>query len=214
MNRLDPNVLFFGNSVDASLRLNDLEQFREYMDILLARESDFFREAHTDLEIEFLPLFAETFPPILHSSVIISTAILLEQEMRGYSVALLDAMECKLKFNDLSGSILDRFVTVATKIVNLELELNNVTWQDIVGVFEIRNCLVHAGAQLVDFPKASTIRAFAARHGTPGCSGDALEIDSSTSKIVLEVASVFLKDVYDSALALFPKENYARSHRT
>jgi len=204
MKSLDPNLLFFGNLVDGSSKLGDLEQFREYVDGFLAGETKYFEEAHPDLGIEFLPLFAETFPPILHSSLIISTAILLEQEMRGYSAAMLDTIASDLKYNDLSGSVLDRFRTVITKIAKLPLDPNKLMWDDIVGIFEIRNCLVHAGGSLIGFQKDSTIRAFSSRHGISDCTGDMLEIDTSTSGLVLKLASSFLEEVYKLALQRFP----------
>jgi len=212
MPKLDPNLLFFGNLVDGSSRLDDLERFREHVDAFLLRETKHLEEeAHPVPEVESLPLFAEAFPPILHSSVIISSVILLEQEMRGYSVALLDAIASDLKFNDLSGSVLERFKTVVTKVAKLPLDTKDLTWEDVVGVFEIRNCLVHAGGSLTDFSRASTVKAFSGRHGTPDCSGDMLTIDTCTSKVTLKIASAFLEGIYDVALRAFPGHYHPRS---
>jgi len=175
------------------------------MDAFLFREKSFFEEeAHADLRIEFLPLFAETFPPILHSSIIISIAILLEQEMRGFCGALIDALGLNLKFNDLSGTVLERLRTLTTKVAQLELDPVDVRWEDTVGLFEIRNCLVHAGGQLTEFQRASALRAFAARHGTPDCSDTSIRIDAATSKLALEIASDFLDGIYGIALVRFP----------
>ncbi len=212
MQKLDPNVLFFGNLVDGGSRLQEFEQFREEMDAFLSREKTYFEEAHADLRIDFLPLFAETFPPILHSSIIISVAILLEQEMRGFCGALIDALGLKLKFNDLSGSVLERLRTLTTKVALLELDPLEVRWDDVVGLFEIRNCLVHAGGQLLDFQRAPTLRAFASRHGTPECSDTSIRIDAATSKVALKIASDFLDGIYNVALARFPGK-YGPSRR-
>jgi hypothetical protein len=213
IHKIDPNLLFFGNLVDGSSRLGDLEHFREHVDAFLHREKTYFEEeAHPDLELEFLPLFAETFPPILHSSIIISVAMLLEQEMRGYSAALIDALGLKLRFNDLSGSILERLRTIITKVAGLNLDQLDVRWDDTVALFEIRNCLVHAGGDLSDFQRASTVRAFAARHGMPECADDMMQIDSATSKLVLEIASDFLDGIYSIALTQFPG-HYGPSRR-
>ncbi len=183
------------------------------MDAFLSREKTYFEEdAHPDLELEFLPLFAETFPPILHSSIIISVAILLEQEMRGFCRALIDALDLKLKFNDLSGTVLERLRTLTTKVAQLELDPANVRWDDTVGLFEIRNCLVHAGGDLTEFQRAQTVRAFGARHGTPKCSETSIRIDSATSKLALEIASDFLDGIYSIALVRF-LGHYAPLHR-
>lgn len=116
--KLDPNVLFFGNHVDASLRLEDLQRFREEAEGFLERERQHFGDEHPDLRGAHLPLFAETFPPILHSSIIISTVILLEQELRGFSSAVLDSLESRVKFGDLSGSILEKFRIAVIKVAD------------------------------------------------------------------------------------------------
>ena|SRR5882672_2688106 len=213
MLKLDPNLLFFGNLVDGSGRLNELEQFREYMNSFLLREKTYFEEAHVDLRQEFVPLFAETFPPILHSSIIISTAILIEQEMRGYCGALIDALNLKLKFNDLSGTVLERLRTLVTKVAQLELDPVEVRWDDTVALFEIRNCLVHAGGQLTEFQRASTVRAFAARYGTPACADTFMSIDSKTSDLALQIASDFLDGIYGIVLKRFPGHHRSSRRR-
>lgn len=205
MTSIDPNLLFFGNLVDSSSKIEGLEKFLEHVDGFIARETKYYEEdAHVDLEMEFLPLFAETFPPILHSSLIISTAILLEQEMRGYSTALLDAIRSDLKFNDLSGSVLERFLSVISKVAKLPVDHGQLMWDDVVGLFEIRNCLVHAGGNLVGFQRAAAIKAFSARNGTPNFADDSLLVDSATSQFVLKVAMSFLEGIYDLALERFP----------
>jgi hypothetical protein len=120
---LDSTSIFFGNCLDATPRLNDLEQFREHSEGFLRREREYFEEeAHPDLEREFLPLFAQTFPPILHSSIILTTTIFLEQELRGFANALILAQGLKVRFNDLSGSVVERFRTLTTKIAEIEFD--------------------------------------------------------------------------------------------
>lgn len=195
----------FGNLVDSTSRLGELETFAEYVQGFLTREQKYLEEeAHPDLESEFLPLFADTFPPILHSSLIISTATLLELEMRGYCEALRGALGLDLKVSEIAGSMLDRFRTYTTKVARLPFDLVRVRWEDAVGLFEIRNCLVHAGGNLRLFQRASVIRAFSSRHGTPVCNEDQMLVDSETSTAVLAIASDFLEEIYDVAIVRFP----------
>jgi hypothetical protein len=144
MRKADPNELFFDNALDSSEKMLKLEQFLEYVELFLSREARFYdEEAHPDLTREFLPLFAEGMPPILHSAMVMSVGALLEQEMRGYSSALLDATSAPLNFGDLAGSVPERF-RAATKMAGLHLDHLEASWQDVVGLFELRNCLVHA----------------------------------------------------------------------
>lgn len=205
---INPNDLFFANYLDSSSKINDLEQFSNHMNWYLINEAKYFdEEAHPDITREFLPLFSQTFPPILHSSLIISTVILLEQEMRGYTAALLEALGSHLRLNDLAGSVLERFRTVSTKIVQLNFNQKTLGLEDVNAIFEIRNCLVHANGVLTTFQKASIIRDFSKRHETPDINSDILKITSSTSDLVVHIASSFLYEIYNSALEHFPGKN-------
>lgn len=206
MSSTDPTRLFFSNSLDASDKLLKLEQFLDYVSNYFSNEARYFdEEAHPDLTREFLPLFAETLPPILHSSILISTTTLLEQEMRGYAAALLEAISSELKFGELSGSVLERFRVVTTKIAGFKLDDSQISWPDVVGLFEIRNCLIHSGGDLSSFQKISTIRTFAHRHGTPDCSNDKLHLDARTSEVALRITSTFLECIYKLALDRYPR---------
>src|SRR6266508_437799 len=191
--------LFFDNYLDASCRLNELEEFRQYVGNYLGEEERYLRdEAHVDLEIGFLPLFAETFPPILHSSLIISTVILLEMEVKGYAEALRRVRNLNLGYNDLSGSLIERFRKYVTVIGGIQVPVKKFHWADIVAVFEIRNALVHNGGMLPAFPKANVIRSFESRHGTPICTQDRMKITAETSKTALDLASSFIDAIYEA----------------
>ena len=205
MPEFDANEIFYGNYEDAMSRLSEIEQFAEYMGLYLKKEATYFREeAHVDLEIEFLPLFAETFPPILHSSLIISTAILAELEMRGYAATLRKAHGLDLGLNDLSGSILERFRAYVGKLAHLPLDWSRARWDDLVGSFEIRNCLVHSGGSLKEFARANVILAFASRHGTPECTTGNLKISEKTAKLILQVTTAFIEEIYEAAIRALP----------
>lgn len=184
---MDPHEHFYGNALDASSRLNDLEQFSEYVDGYLRREQEYFREAHTDLEIEFLPLFSATFPPILHSSLVVSSVMLIELELRGFSEALRDHLTLPLAMSDLQGSLLDRFRKYAGRLAGLDFQPRGDQWSDVVGVFEIRNCLVHNYGSLCRFSRRPIIEEFARRHDNPKSDGDTIVIDGTTSSKVLKM---------------------------
>lgn len=142
--------------LDASSRLHDLERYLEHTQNYLHREQTSYRdEAHPNLAIEFLPLYRETFPPILHASVIVWVAMLLEQQVRELAGTLIAALDLKVRFNDLAGSVLDRFRTLATKVVGLNFEDTRFQWADLVGLFELRNCMVHSQGVPVAFSALS-----------------------------------------------------------
>jgi hypothetical protein len=75
---------------------------------------------------------------------------------------------------------------------------------DILAVYEIRNCLVHAGDDLSVFVKADLIRAFAQRRRPTLCREQRLDLEDATAKIIARVIYAFLEAVYDAALVKFP----------
>jgi len=202
---MDLNDLFFGNALDASSRLNDLEQFRDYLDGFLKREKVYFREeAHPDLEHEFLPLFSATFPPILHSSLVVSSVMLIELELRAFAEALRQHLGLPLSMSELQGSLLERFREYAGALAGLDLQFGGDQWADVVGIFEIRNCLVHNYGSFDRFSRRSVIEDFIRRHSVPTVQDDIIKVDDSTSAKVLQVASGFFDTIYEAALCRFP----------
>lgn len=214
MSVVDANDLLFGNFSDSLSKLDEIEKFREHFDLFLEQEREHFEGAHTDLQIDYLPLFADTFPPILHSSIVISVAVLLELEMRGYCAARREALGLDLRLGDIAGSVLDRFKAYTTRVARLDIDFTKARWEDTVGLFEIRNCLVHSGGNLREFTRATVIHAFAARHSTPTCEADRLRIRPETSSVVLSIATDFLYVIYNCALLRFPGRWCPLPHQT
>ena len=213
MTDIDPNLLFFGNWVDASSRIEDIEKFLEQTASAYQRELTWLEEeGHVDLDIEFVPLFAETLPPILYTSVVIAAASVLEQELRGISQALRETLKLSLSFNDIAGSLIERFRKYAVGLAGLPVDLQDSDWQDVLAVYEIRNCLVHAGGDLHAFARAEVIRAFAQRRQLPLCREEHLELEGATAKAIARVIYAFLEAVYDAALEKFPG-HYGRRRR-
>jgi hypothetical protein len=190
--------IFYDNYLDACSKLNELEQFRDYVSVFIAEEEQRMRDLHVDVEIGFAPLFAETFPPILHSSIIITTIILIEMELKGYCEALRTVKNLQIGHNDLNGGLLERFRKYVGQVAGIEISAAKLNWDDINGVFEIRNALVHNAGALCNFSKAHIIRSFESRHGTPVCSQERIKITPETSKVTLDVASHFIEGIYDA----------------
>lgn len=213
MTDIDPNLLFFGNWVDASSRIEDIEKFLEQTASAYQRELKWLgEEGHVDLDIEFVPLFAETLPPILYTSVVIAAASVLEQELRGICQALREALKLPLSFNDITGSLIERFKKYSVNLAGLPIDLQESVWQDVLAVYEIRNCLVHAGGDLSAFARAEVIRAFAQRRELTLCPDNRLELDGATARAIARVIYAFLEAVYEAALARFPG-HYGRRRR-
>ena len=120
---------------------------------------------------------------------------------------MIAALDLKVKFNDLAGSILDRFRTLATKVIGLNLEETRLQWADLVGLFDLRNCIVHSQGVLSDFQRSAVVSIFASKH-EPSLlvKGRAVPTDK-TSVIAVRIASRFLLVAYASGLQHCPSPN-------
>jgi len=202
---IDPGLNFFGNLVDADMILGDLEQFLEVVDQFLRKTAKRLAGKYDRYGLERSEVFAETFPEILYASVITAVVSFLERESRAFTQALQLACASPLGARALAGTWLERFRTYCEKIALLPLGLADWEWEDLRGVVEVRNCLVHSGGWLPDFHGRLAVEAFARRHTIALADGNFLIADLRLSQAVLERTKAFLEHIYRVALDRYPK---------
>jgi len=209
-----PHYYFFGSLVDADMELEYLEDFADSTVKLLrrgARESETKRRELNDAlkaiggDAEYL--YGTLYASDVHQAFIIACVIFLERHIRSFTRGLNVALQLGLRLGDLSGSLLERFRKYCEKVARLDLGLGDLKWQNVKGVVEIRNCIVHCSGNLDDFSKRSEVVAFAKRHGTPRIQDSWVRVEEETVKVVLKVLREFVESVYKSALERFPKES-------
>ena len=204
MTRIDPGLNFFGHSVTAHMMLEDLEQFLSVVDEFLCKTAKRLAGDRDQLGIDRSDAFAETFPEILYASVITAVVSFLERESRTFTDALQEACSSLLSARDLSGTWLERFRKYCEKIALLPVCLTNPEWEDLKGLVEVRNCLVHSGGWLLDFQGCSTVEAFAQRHKIALSQGTYLRANLRLAQVVLERIKAFIEQIYRVALNRYP----------
>ncbi len=206
---LDPHTQFFGDYVHAMAEIELLRQFIKDIDNSLAHSVS--PEAFGDLsnEIKMIEedepdLIWGPYAEILNSGLIISIAIFLEKQLNQYCENLGKADHLELSIRDLSGSLPERFRKYCLHIAKLPTLTNDQNWNDIRGLMEIRNCLVHKDGRLEGFGKAKTIEAFIHKHQTPSVENHILMIKGNTSLKCLEIVQEFTGSIYRVALDRYP----------
>ena len=210
---ISPNLQFFGSLVSASTDLDVLREYILHMDQSLqdAKEAcaTTMRTMPRSLEAianDKIDLLVEPFPRLLHAGFIISVLSFLEQELVFFSKSLAKVECLHLKLGDLSGSLIERFKKYCIHVAKLPVPFSDQNWEDLRGVIEIRNCLVHNSGLLVGFSKADTIKAFIKRHEIPKVdANDTLLVGKETSLKVLEIVERFLESVHSAALKKYPQ---------
>jgi hypothetical protein len=204
------NNNFFGNAVGIDMQLDELK-------VYLNEVHSFIKITHINLQsdkmkgldsetLENLKYhFEHTQGEILRKSIIISTVILLESEIDTYCKDFRKHKKLSIGYNDFKGDLLDKFKIFSSKILQSDFNFQGTLWQDIVGLYEIRNSLVHNCGLVSDFGKRKTIESFNSRNKS-------FEIDDNERICVshqacldsIKIVETFFNEITDFALRVFP----------
>lgn len=107
--KIQPGLLFFGNLIDLGCHVRDLE--------IVLRKSEEIEFPTDGKRYEGDSLISDIFPDIMRKSFVVTLLIALDDQFKIYCEVLRDATNQTLKWNDLKGSALERFITIARKSV-------------------------------------------------------------------------------------------------
>ncbi len=208
---LSPHYQFFGHYVDAGMELELLREFALRIDDLLREASEKIPERDLELPDALAAiagdrsyLYAEVFPGLLHESFLVSCVIALESHFRTFVTVLRSATGTSVTLNDLSGSTPGRFRTFCEKICHFDTKLSDPQWQSLMGLIEVRNCLVHSSGALASFSKRAAVQDFAHRHPQLTISDERISASRASSELSLSLVEEFVETVFPAALAAYP----------
>jgi len=202
MIRTDNNRLFFGNYIDADVKLIDIQDYLEDVNKFIKRKKRYKEKKFKDSIFKnvALNMFSESFSSILFESVLISAWVFMESEFKGYCNAMRSAKNIDLLYSDLTGSAIDRFKNYTLKVVKLDFRLEDKNWEDLKAINEIRNSLIHGVVE-----KKTLINSFGKRNKLPGLlNGDVIILNEDNLKIIITICRLFLERIYAVALETFP----------
>lgn len=210
------NNNFFGNAVEIDVKLdelifmlNDLNELvngkRESLENqLLDNINDATRE-----KIEATLYYYQNQPTFfLIEAIFLSLIILLENEIDTYCKDFRNYKKLSIGYNDFKGDLLDKFKIFSSKILHSDFDFQGTDWQNIVGLYEIRNSLVHNRGLVSDFGKRKTIESFVSRNKS-------FEIDDNDRVCIshkgcldsIRIVEIFFNKLADFALRVFPDKH-------
>jgi len=159
------NLNFYGNYCNFSDHLDEisdyLREFQNYIQITDNHLQAGRISGHDALHLEKMKFnFQHSHGDILRKSTIISLYILLENELDEYCKTFAKHSATKLKLSDFKGDILERFKIYSTKVLKIPFDFGSDLWQFIIGLHEVRNCLVHNNGIIEGFGKKKVIEHF------------------------------------------------------
>ncbi|HHG3069495.1 TPA: hypothetical protein ACPVW7_004637 [Vibrio parahaemolyticus] len=180
-------TMFFGNLVSLNCYVKDL--------LLILDKTENIELSGTSDDFIF-----DSFPDVTRKSHIVTVMMVLEREFATFCTQLKLATDQQLKWNDLKGSALERFTKYCSIVCGIESPENSEQLQDIKGLIELRNCIVHNDSCIDGFSKQATIKQLASRYDGITIEGSYVSLDYDACIKLTEVAFEFLESWYQKAL--------------
>ena len=191
---IGPGLQFFGSLVDLDCHIQDLKL------VLKKTEEISFSEHH-----ESESLISDIYPDITRKSFIVSLLISLDAQMSGYCIHLKKYDDQKIKWNDLKGSALERFIKYSEKACGLSPVADEATKQKIRGLIELRNCIVHNDSEIEGFGKAAALESFTCHVEGISLASGRIELTLEACMECADLIHSFMESAYRSALQKYPK---------
>jgi len=210
------NLFYINISLDEfTFLLNDLQELinnkRESLENeLLDKITDARRE-----QIEKILYYYQNQPTIfLAEATFLSLIILLENEIDTYCKNFRIHKKLTIDYNDFRGNLFDKFKIFSSKILQSDFNFKGSLWQDILGLYEIRNSLVHNGGLISDFAKRKTIESFIGRNKLFRIDDERVCISHQSCLDSIKIVEVFFKKLTDFALKVFPDKHQCTDNET
>jgi hypothetical protein len=195
-NPLSPGLRFFGNLVDLDCHVQDLK--------LVLKKTDEIEFPEHEVAPESESLITGIFPDITRKTFVVALLIALDNQFKTYCEILREATGQRLKWSDLKGSPLERFITYSEKVCGLKSVCDDSTRQKLVGLIEVRNCIVHNNSSIDGFSKRKIIENFSNQVEGVTIQDDIISLDLVACNNCADIVFEFMERAYASALEVFP----------
>ena len=196
---ISPGLNLFGHLVDFDCHIQDLK-------LVLRKTEEIEFPKHEDVEGEGETLICHILPDITRKSFIVTLLIALDGQFKTYCEILRNGTGQNLKWNDLKGTALERFITYSEKVCGLHSVYSDQTRQLLEGLIEVRNCIVHNNSMIEGFTKAKVVERFANQVKGVDIVEGYISFELAACNACADIVFGFMKHAYHSALKVFPYE--------
>jgi|WetSurMetagenome_2_1015567.scaffolds.fasta_scaffold02589_5 hypothetical protein len=204
------NISFLGNSLEFYAQIEELKSYlteiHEYIEVTNIHLQNERIKGYSKTTLEKIKYhYKYTHGDILRKSIIISSIILLESGIDIYCRDFKENKKIKIGYKDLKGDLLDRFKFYSQKILDSTFSFNSQLWSDIVGLYEVRNCLIHNNGSIKYFSKKKVIEEFIKRNDVFEIDeDDFIKITHQACNFGLKTIEKFYSGITEFAFECFP----------
>lgn len=192
---LYPGLNFYGHMVAFDCIIQDLK-------LILKKTEEIEFPDHSTED----GLIDDIFPDITRRSFVVTLLIGLEDQFKTFCGILRSASKQLLKWNDLKGSALDRFLSYCEKVCCLPVVSDPIKKQNIKGLIEVRNCIVHNNSTLDDFPNAKEILKFFKTVKGLSVNNGRIVLNYDGCINCADIVHGFMDSAYEAALKRYAKK--------
>jgi len=200
---------FWMRHMDALFVLDELSRFATNTEeFYLSEESKQKDEQKVSLE----EILNAPLRNIGHSAVVITLSILIEQQLKTLASEVRRSGGLDLPMSDIRGSTIERFEKYCRTIAKMTVLPQPTDWNEINGIWELRNCLVHYAQDFNAFQRerprqATALESFHARHGVPELGDNGrVYVNIETSKKTIELTREFFEKIYEALFQQYPND--------
>jgi hypothetical protein len=208
---ITPHLQFFGSAVWAETTLDGLDFYLYQTDLFSQQSAKNARNLFVSGKLQSihpkydgLDIDFEILGDIAKESFVIMLVKFVEGVIKDYCNNFMIYNGVHLRFNDFRGSVLEKFRLIMERLLSLNLNIQNAEWQNLNGIFEIRNCLVHSNGYIDEFSKKQQIIDFFQRNKLNSIEGNNVRITIEACNLCLKIVRDFIKNIYEFSLNQFP----------
>ncbi len=188
---------FFGNLVELDCHFEDLRTVLKKTEEIEFSEHDEFIEGES--------LISDIFPDITRKSFIVTLLIALDDQFKIYCDILSNATDQKLKWNNLKGSALERFILYSEKVCGVPNLYEVDSRKKLAALIEVRNCIVHNNSNTIGFSKAKVIEEFSRKLDGLNIEDGYIFLNLAACYECADIVLKFMERAYRAGLEAFPE---------
>ncbi len=195
---------FWRNSIFHLSTFEELKAFVNNISLFLDDQADHLKENEPaefedeQSEAEYnvaIEQYEDRFPVLLCNSFIIVLVSILEQEMTDFCEALADVNHLEVQSSDIKGGFHQQFKTYVSKIAKLTFDFGGKQWNDIKGLIEVRNTIVHNNGSMIEGSRKELILRLNEQYPTLSIKGELVRPTIPFCNQMVDLVHAFLTDL-------------------
>ncbi|MEW6040645.1 MAG: hypothetical protein AB1633_03915 [Elusimicrobiota bacterium] len=188
----------FGNIINVNRRLETLENFIDASSDFISRK--ILELSPIDSRDESLMYYINDFGNGLRKSFVVTLSSFIDVEIGSFCEAIKRQKGEKTGWNDLKGTVIERFVQYTTKVIEMKLSVSKELWREIDYIIAVGNCVMRFGGKVTGFSDSGKLKTLAQKHPGLIIMDDSIIVTPDFCKDCIVIIQKFFETIYNDAI--------------